>query len=154
VYGLEYRADRCSTISNPLYSCYPCLLIHSMPQLVCSLTFVQYTMEVIRNTLISRMLQILLFSWKKDQSINVVNGRRLMVEILIDPKNLFIPQSARQGRLQWRSMLCKPLSLEGRLVSRLGADRKTLMRRSIIDFEDKAFSLHIQAHLVPNSDQL
>jgi hypothetical protein len=56
-----------------------------MPHLVCSLTFVQYTMEVIENALISRMPQIVLFSWKKDQLINVVDCRRLMVEILIDP---------------------------------------------------------------------
>jgi hypothetical protein len=35
---------------TPLYSCYHCLLIHSKPHLVRSLTFVQYTMEVIGNT--------------------------------------------------------------------------------------------------------
>lgn len=35
--------------------------------------FAQYTVEVIGNTLISRMLQIVLSSWKKDQSINVVD---------------------------------------------------------------------------------
>jgi hypothetical protein len=112
-----------------------------MPQLVCSLTFVQYTIEVIENTLISRMLQIVLFSWKKDQLINVVDYCRMMVEISINPKNLSIPQLARRGRLQSRSMLCKPLSLEGRLVSGLGADRKALMRSLIVDFEDKPFFL-------------
>jgi hypothetical protein len=65
-----------------------------MPHLVCSLTFVQYTMEVIGNTLISRMLQILLFSWKNDQLINVVDCRGLMVEILIDPKKPIHPPSS------------------------------------------------------------
>jgi hypothetical protein len=111
-------------------------------------------MEVIGNTLISRMLQIVLFSWEKDQSICVVDYRELMVEISIYPtKNLPIPQLERQGRLQSRSVLCKPLSLEERLVSRLGTDRKTLMRRLIVDFEDKPVFLRTQAHLVPNGDR-
>jgi hypothetical protein len=124
-----------------------------MPQLVCSLTFVQYTMEVIGNTLISRMLQTVLFSWKKDQLINVVDCRRMMVEISIDLKNLSVHQLARRERLQSRSMLCKPLSLEGRLVSELEADRKALMRSLIVDFEDKPLFLRTQAHLVPDGDR-
>jgi hypothetical protein len=41
------------------------------------------------------MLQIVLFSWKKDQFINVVDYHRIIVEILIDLKNLSILQLVR-----------------------------------------------------------
>jgi hypothetical protein len=77
----------------------------------------------------------------------------MMVEISIDLKNLSVHQLARRERLQSRSMLCKPLSLEGRLVSELEADRKALMRSLIVDFEDKPLFLRTQAHLVPDGDR-
>jgi hypothetical protein len=73
--------------------------------------------------------------------MNVVDYRRIMIEILIDLKNLSIPQLARQERLQLRYILYKPLSLKGRLVSGLEADRKALIRSLIVDFKDKLFFL-------------
>jgi hypothetical protein len=74
------------------------------------------------------MLQIVLPSWKKGfideyRSLSYDDGG----DINEGKKPAHSPV-ARQGRLQLRSVLCKPLSLVGRLDSRLGTGRRVLIR--------------------------
>ena len=76
-----------------------------------------------------------------------------MVEIPTNPTNIAHPpaRAAREAAIEIDALQVP--SLKERLVSRLGTDRKALVRRSMVDFKDKSVFLRAQAHLGSSCNQ-